>query len=342
MKTLLLQELSNHDIDWLVTVGEISEIPANTVLMQPGQPLDALYILLTGTLAISLTSPGNTIMQLTAGELVGAIPGLDVDWRSLTTYAATPCLIAKLPRSTLLLKLNDDTEFAAHLYRASAILLASRIEQLKQKSMAVSAFALNHLPRNSIALFSALQDDDLDWLIAAGKMHTYATDTILVQSGRPLDDWSIVLEGGVAVSVSVDNAPSIAAVFTPNAPDPDIDAGHLSRGDTIGEMEFIQPNIATMTVKTTRETQVLAVPRWRLAAKLLHDPSFAARFYQVLTALLANQQQTLIQRTIGQSTTDNQEFDSQFLTRLALAEARFEWMLQRLQTKTPLGGEMKW
>lgn len=70
----------------------------------------------------------------------------------------------------------------------------------------------------------------------------------------------------------------------------------LSRGDMVGEMLFIDTGLPAITVRALRDSQVLAIPRWPLEAKLLHDPGFAARFYRVLSVLLTNKQQAIAQQ----------------------------------------------
>lgn len=97
-----------------------------------------------------------------------------------------------------------------------------------------------------------------------------------------------------------------------------------------------------MSVKAAEDSVVLSIPRWRLAAKLLHDVAFAARFYRVLAVLLADKQRAIVSRlgygrlsySTGQSLGENLEYEnelnSDFLAQVALAGARFDWMLKRI------------
>ncbi|BAU12371.1 cyclic nucleotide-binding protein [Leptolyngbya sp. NIES-3755] len=41
MAEVLLKELSNSDIDWLLATGRREEIAAGTVLLRQGEPVDA-------------------------------------------------------------------------------------------------------------------------------------------------------------------------------------------------------------------------------------------------------------------------------------------------------------
>ena len=65
MTDVLLQELSNSDIDWMLATGTKKEIPANTVLFYQGQFVKSLYILLDGALTIGVYQIDNN--KLDAG-----------------------------------------------------------------------------------------------------------------------------------------------------------------------------------------------------------------------------------------------------------------------------------
>jgi len=62
----------------------------------------------------------------------------------------------------------------------------------------------------------------------------------------------------------------------------------LEQGELVGELSFLDSRPPNATVTAARETTVLAVPRWKLDAKLEEDAEFAARFYRALGVLLAN------------------------------------------------------
>lgn len=341
METTLLQELSNPEIDWLLRNGKLIELVPETILLKPRQRLEALYILLNGTLALSIPETGTDFLWLSTSDMVGALPGLEMDTSSLSVRATARCWVLAIERSTLLNKLREDTIFAAHLYRATAIQFANHLASLTQR-LAANDGTFHRAQRDSITLFAALHDDDLDWLIAAGQVHHLAAESILVQSGRPIDAWYILLEGAVVLlSASVSKNSLLHLLTNEPAEAAETELARLSRGDTIGEQQFIQPSPATFTAIAVRETQVLVIPRWRLAAKLLHDPGFAARFYQILLVLLAQQQQSIMQQYTGQEKA-SYAWDQQFLARVELAEARFEWLLKRIPTKIAVGGGVKW
>ena len=58
MTEVLLKELSNSDIDWMIATGRRQEIAAGTVLVQEGTA-DSLHILLDGTLTVTVSQSDN-------------------------------------------------------------------------------------------------------------------------------------------------------------------------------------------------------------------------------------------------------------------------------------------
>jgi hypothetical protein len=54
----LLGQLSDTDVEWLIARGSRELVAAGTTLIQAGQPVSALYIVLDGTLAVTIPRPG--------------------------------------------------------------------------------------------------------------------------------------------------------------------------------------------------------------------------------------------------------------------------------------------
>lgn len=89
MTDVLLQELSNSHIDWMLATVNKKEIPAGTVLLYQGQFVNSLHILLDGVLTIIIGQTNNQkidgafaaiaedeileleIARLPSGEIVG-------------------------------------------------------------------------------------------------------------------------------------------------------------------------------------------------------------------------------------------------------------------------------
>jgi bacteriocin-type transport-associated protein len=124
----LLGELDDDDIDWMVSSGRREEVEAGTVLIQEGQAIDTLHILLEGTLAVSVSAlEGKTIARLTSGAVVGEMSFADARPPSATVQAVETSLVLSIPRQLLIEKLQEDQGFASRFYRAIAIFLSTRL-----------------------------------------------------------------------------------------------------------------------------------------------------------------------------------------------------------------------
>ncbi|HEY9634964.1 MAG TPA: cyclic nucleotide-binding domain-containing protein [Coleofasciculaceae cyanobacterium] len=124
----LLGELDDDDIDWMISIGRREEVAAGTVLIQEGQTIDTLHILLEGTLSVSVAAlEGKTISRLTSGAVVGEMSFADSRPPSATVQAVENSLVLSIPRGVLLEKLKKDEGFASRFYRAIAIFLSTRL-----------------------------------------------------------------------------------------------------------------------------------------------------------------------------------------------------------------------
>ncbi|OLP16154.1 cyclic nucleotide-binding protein [Leptolyngbya sp. 'hensonii'] len=126
----ILGELSDEDFDWMVYVGRREEIPTGTILIQEGEEIDALYIVLKGTLAVSVDAlGGQEIARLSVGEVVGEMSFIDSHLPSATVEAIEPSLVLSIPLQQLNRKLNNDLGFASRLYRSLAFSLSDRLRE---------------------------------------------------------------------------------------------------------------------------------------------------------------------------------------------------------------------
>jgi bacteriocin-type transport-associated protein len=362
MTEVLLKELSNSDIDWMLATGSREEITSGTVLIRQGQPVNALYILLDGALTVAISQAEDNplgrafaaleggamaereITRLSSGEIVGEIPFLSTYLPSVNVRALKKSLILSIPQQQLAIKLQQDVSFAAHLYRAIAILLANRLEKIvSQLGYSTLVFAQPQL-REILFIFAELHDSDIDWLMSAGNANRISAGTVLIHAGRPVEALHILLDGKITLSVCEDEPNPLARAFSnlENSETPEREFARLSRGDIVGETPFVEARPPSVTVKALEDSLVLSIPRWRLAAKLLHDVGFAARFYKVLAVLLADKQQAIVSRlgygrliySAGQPLNKNfnyeNELSSDFLAQVVLAGTRFNWMLKRI------------
>jgi len=125
---LILGILNDNDLEWLLTTGRRETVPAGTVLVREGQAVEAIYVVLEGTFAVTIgTTGGQEIARLLSGEIVGEISFVDSRPPSATVTAVEDSLVLSVPRYELAAKLEQDTAFAARFYQALAVFLAYRL-----------------------------------------------------------------------------------------------------------------------------------------------------------------------------------------------------------------------
>lgn len=131
---VILNELDEQDVDWLAHVGIQEEISPGSILIHEGQPVDTLYILLEGTLVVSISAIAKReIARLSGGEVVGEMSFIDARPPSATVQTLEKCLVLSIPRKHLTEKLQQDVAFAARFYKALAVLLSYRLRGTVQQ-----------------------------------------------------------------------------------------------------------------------------------------------------------------------------------------------------------------
>ncbi|OYD98278.1 cyclic nucleotide-binding protein [Nostoc sp. 'Peltigera membranacea cyanobiont' 213] len=363
MTEVLLKELTNSDIDWILATGQREEITADTILIRQGTPVNALYILLDGALSISVAQAddnpigrafaaleggelsGREVARLANGEVVGEMPFLASYQSSTTVKAARKSLVLKIPQQQLIQKLQEDVTFAAHFYRAIAVLLAQRLEQMIGQIGQSTVVLFQPQIREILFTFAELNDSDIGWMIVAGNAMKIPAGTVLFQAGRPVDALYILLDGKMVASIAEDTSNPLTRAFSTLEETDCIERefARLSRGDIVGETPFVEASPPAMTIRAVEDAIVLSIPKWRLSAKLLHDVAFAARFYRVLAILLADKQQGIINslgygrisyssgKSLDERLTYEDELSSSFLAQVTLAGTRFDWMLKQIR-----------
>ncbi len=349
MTDLLLQCLSHQDCIWLTTTGQ-------SFTLQKGQTLETTHpddrsidIVLAGTLSVvpyplehsARSSIAQSLTQVSAGHLIGSLSQQAQTPSSTTIKTLETTQLLRIPWTVLHQKLNSDSQFAAHFYQAAALLLAQQLRSIAHTNIQAPA------QRESVTVFSGLNDSDLAWLMTVGQIESIAQNQVFSHPGKPADRLSIILDGAFVMHhVNDDRSPLIQTLSTAEIiPNSAIGAelARLSKGDWIGDRIFVNAAPTNTLITAIRETQLLSIPKWRITAKLVHDVEFASRFYQVVWMLLKRQYDLILQQ-FRQGEPDETEdlSDGQFLDQVPLAEANFEWMLNQIQTQLGTGRTIQW
>ena len=360
MTEVLLKELNNSDLDWLLAMGSRQELAAGTQLVRAGQALDCLYILIEGSLVSTVTqvdnnplarafaalddgqSAGVEIARLSSGEVVGETSLINLRPPATTITARERSQVLAIPLLQLEAKLESDVGFAARFYRAIAILLSNKLETIIAR-IGRSKLAPDTSIKDVLYIFGELNDSDLDWIIANGDRTSFPANTTLIVEGGAVDALYIILGGQISLSVTEDERNPLTRIFAAieDNSSPAIEIARLSKGEMVGETAFIDGRLPAATATTTNETTVLSISRSLFSAKLQQDIGFTARFYRTISALSADRLQGMLARLAhsrrmyhqGQSLNESAEYADELngvaLDRMAIAGKRFDWMLEQ-------------
>lgn len=129
----ILGILEDEDVDWLVSAGNRQELTTDEVLIQEGEAISAIYLILSGHFAVSIERSQNAeIARLTSGEVVGEMSFIDHLPPSATVTALESSVVLAIQRDILTQKLSQDVGFAQRWYQALATLLSIRLRGIVQ------------------------------------------------------------------------------------------------------------------------------------------------------------------------------------------------------------------
>ena len=155
----ILGELEDPDLQWLFDAGRTRQVPSGTALIREGVPLEHLFIVVEGRLAVAKGT--RELARLGTGEVVGEMSMLDARPPSATVTALQDSMVFAIPRDRLRFKLQGDPGFAARFYRALCLFLANRLA--RTDALVSSAQAPDESRRED-----TLAPDMLDSVVLAG------------------------------------------------------------------------------------------------------------------------------------------------------------------------------
>ncbi len=121
--------LDDSDLEWMITNGRKRRCSSGDILVKQGTPLDSLFIVLSGQLAVIISGRRGRqveVARLLTGEVVGEMSFVDSLPPTATVKVQTDSAVLSIDRTLLQRKLESDTGFASRFYRALAVFLANR------------------------------------------------------------------------------------------------------------------------------------------------------------------------------------------------------------------------
>ncbi|GAA4414917.1 hypothetical protein GCM10023187_44960 [Nibrella viscosa] len=132
MKRVLyfLGHLNDRDVEWLLQNGTKLTLETGDRLINKGQAVDSLYIVLSGQLAVCANNNFNEcIAKLEAGEVVGEMSFLESTPPAVSVIVTAPSVIYQISREKINLRLLTNSEFRANFYYALALFLSNRLRK---------------------------------------------------------------------------------------------------------------------------------------------------------------------------------------------------------------------
>jgi len=141
--TTLLEQFTDADVDWMLDTNEERHVGAGEQVIVAGRPVDAIYVVLEGVLAIERSDAARPLELVGPGGIVGEMSFVEQLTPTRTVSAQEASLLLVVPHSALRQRADDDEAFSSRLYRALAVLLSRRMRQLANylSSTGETAFA---------------------------------------------------------------------------------------------------------------------------------------------------------------------------------------------------------
>ena len=119
-------------------------------------------------------------------------------------------------------------------------------------------------------LLGALSNEQSERLFDLGVERDVTKDEVLVKEGQPVDTMYFIVSGIFHITTSILGNTPLAV---------------LGHGEIVGEMSFIDPQVASASVIASEPSKVLALPHGALLQLLQTDAQLAATFYRSLAVI---------------------------------------------------------
>ena len=141
---VLFADLSEQDIDWLRQIGQLQRLQPGEVLLQQGQAVPSLYLVLAGEARIQVNSEGRlrVVGSSRRGELLGEMTLLNPQETGASAQVDAPdgIELLRIDKSALLDGLAQDVGRATRFWRALARMLSQRSrDQLLDRGLAATS-----------------------------------------------------------------------------------------------------------------------------------------------------------------------------------------------------------
>jgi CRP-like cAMP-binding protein len=122
----LLKNLNPDQLARIASIAKEVHFPADKTIMEPGKPLDSLFVILEGTVTIGKDGPLTTAHQ---GDVLGTWALFDTEPLPVTAKTAEDTELLRIGRDDFYDLLSDNMEITAAIFA----ILVKRFRQLVQQ-----------------------------------------------------------------------------------------------------------------------------------------------------------------------------------------------------------------
>ena len=285
MMHALFEDLSPQVVTVLQRISRPQRFEAGAILCQEGEMASEAWLIVTGQVTLSVRMPGGgcaSLCTVGAGAVLGELALLDdLARRSATVVALTAVQTMTIARDDLcgLFYYNHPTSL--ELMRRLSLRVSDRIlvahERLRALSVAQPAqhshavltpgspFEVRpFLPM--LSFFRGYQADEIDALLALGRLYTAASRALLYTEGDPARSCYLVIRGALGTTLEEDGLATRLGIAGP--------------GSCMGVMAMLVGSHHVHTCRAREDSVLLELDA--AAIERLSDPSWRVtyRFYR--------------------------------------------------------------
>ena len=138
------RELTSEELDRVIALGRLVTYPKDTKLFQEGDPGEALYIVVDGSIRIGKSVPGakeEAMAFMERGGCFGEMALFDEFPRSATAIAHQECRVLFIEKQAFLNLLQSDPVIARKILWAFCRTLSVRLRETTDRIVALFAIA---------------------------------------------------------------------------------------------------------------------------------------------------------------------------------------------------------
>ena len=329
----LFDEISPELDQWLNEKGEVLDLDANSVIVNEGEIIDFIFLLLEGELAINTTDEsGNTqcLAKVKRGTVVGEMSWLERRPPVANIVSTTKGNGLKLYFNELDSLITSNPVLAREWQYAIAKKLALQINSQNAWIHRFNGTNKTVEPlRKVFVLFAELNDQDVNILAQIGSLKRIAPGGTLINQGEDVPSLFLLLAGEADIFVNIEGVNK--------------NVGSSRRGELLGELTLLIPDAkgATATVKSKFGMEILELNKESLRTKMTENPELGERFYRSLSCMLSQRSRDqLIGRGLAsrsdQAEKLHQEDELNFgqLSTINSAGQRFSRLCKHFQTNS--------